>query len=202
MGQCTLLITSTGLHHNNDPVDFDQMAKDFVAEIKATGVHTIHTATLKADGMSGEQNLLIVESGDATGETEYGAFIDGILKGLMLQFRISGAKFLKHPKFKEAIHCLIIVAKDCTDAPANIDDILYDQVETLINKIIDQQQLAGPVEVGAAAPPRLKRIRTKAEVVEEIKRQGGDPTRFNPMILSLLMYLPNIIEFIRTLLGK
>lgn len=199
MGQCTLLITSTGQHHNNDPVDFDQMAKEFVAEIKATGVHTIHTATLKADGMSGEQNLLIVESGSQP--DEFGGLFDGFVKNLLGQVSISGMKFLKHPKTKEGIHCFIIAAKDSTTAPANIDDLIYDQVENLINKIIDQQQLAGPIEVGAAGP-RLKRIRTKAEVVEEIKRQGGDPTRFNPMILSLLMYLPNIIEFIRTLLGK
>jgi len=195
---CTLLVTSTGQHHNNDPLDFDMMAKEFVAELKQTGVHNVHTATLTCDGGSGEQNLLLVESGDVA---EFGGFFDGFIKNLLGQVSISGMKFLKHPKTKEGIHCFIIAAKDSTTAPANIDDLLYDKVEELINNIIDQQQLAGPIEVGAAAP-RPRRIHTREQVIEEIRKQGGDPTKFNPMLISLLMYLPNIIEFIRKLLGK
>lgn len=200
MGQCTLTLRNTGFHHNdNAPNDFDYMAKEFIRDLRVAG-HTVDSATLTREGAAGEENLLLVESGDNF--PEYGAFWDGLLKGLLNQVSISGTKFIKHPKFKEAVHCLVIVAKDCTTAPGNIDDILYDQVENLINRIIDQQQLSGPVEVGAVGAPRVKRIRTREQVIEEIRNQGGDPSKFNPLILSLLMYLPSIIEFIRTMLGK
>jgi len=127
-----------------------------------------------------------------------------------MTFAFDRKKFIKHPEFKKAIHSFAIAAKDAASLPADLDDVAIDQIVMLLDGIIDQQQLSGPLEVGAtpdemARPRRLRKYHTREEVLEAIRQAGGDPSdtiKFSPAILLLLQYLPTLIDFIMKLINK
>jgi hypothetical protein len=205
MGKCKIVIEATGANHNKKPYDIDQMAREFILDLKFAG-HTVGVGTCSTG--AGEENLLLIESG-AVGD-EVGSLMDGFLKGLLNQISFNGKAFIKHPKFKEGLQCFAIAAKDAATAPGGLDDFAIDQIQNVLLGIIDQQQLEGPIEVGAAGPTgasrkRAKKLRNEQEVIDEIIKLGGDPKdekKFSPLLIGLLTYLPNFIQFLMTLMGK
>lgn len=50
--------------------------------------------------------------------------------------------------------------------------------------------------------PSFEGRRTKKEVEDMIRSEGGDPKGFAPWVLFVLQFLPTAIELIRKLLGK
>jgi len=49
MGNCMISIEVTGSHHNGEPYDIDQLAKEFVLTLKSKG-HTVSHAALNVGG--------------------------------------------------------------------------------------------------------------------------------------------------------
>jgi len=183
------------------PERVDMATRAFLDDLADDG-HSIATATMTDSDSAGETNLLVRESSE---QAEYGAFIDSIVKTLLNQISLSPKKVLKNPNFKAGLRQISVAFKEEINTPGQFDDFLIDQMMVILEKIIDEQQV-GPIEVGAAfGGKRPKRLRSREEVIAKIKELGGDPTdqtKFNPIIISLLMYLPTFIEFITKLLGK
>ena len=186
------------------------MGKSLVSHLRQEG-HEITVAAIKFPGNTGDKVDLLAVKGTVEEAEQFGILADILLKNLLgkLTFAFDPKKLIKHPEFKKGIHSFAIAAKDAASLPADLDDVVIDQIVMLLDGIIDQQQLSGPIEVGATpdqmARPRLKRYHTREEVLEAIRQAGGDPSdtrKFSPAILLLLQYLPTLIDFIMKLINK
>lgn len=86
--------------------------------------------------------------------------------------------------------------------------LLIDAAKTAFSTMVDKLKEKLPLVVGAsqqsvgAAVIEASRRRTKEEVDQMIRDQGGDPAMFAPWVLLVLQILPSAIELIKKLLGK
>jgi hypothetical protein len=126
--------------------------------------------------------------------------MEGIFDGLLERlFRDAfDADKIDKPKLKSAASLAADAMKPATKLPADIDDAGWDMLKDAANKLIDSIGVEGPITVGAAPVGR----RTRKDVEDAIRAEGGDPKAFAPWLLLLLQYAPLMVELIRKLLGK
>lgn len=124
-----------------------------------------------------------------------GGIFDGILKGLLSNLKPDFKK-LDKAKLKQGVGLALDSLKPTMTG--NLDDMLLDAAKSALESVIDgiAADQSGPLVVGA------RKKRTKEEVEDLIRSEGGDPTKFAPWVLLLLQFLPTAIELIRKLLGK
>lgn len=124
-----------------------------------------------------------------------GGIFDGLLTNLLKNMKPDFSK-LDKTKLKQGVSLALDSLK--TTISGTLDDMLIDAAKTALENVIDGigVEQSGPMVVGA------RKRRTKEEVEEMIKAEGGDPAQFSPFILLLLQLLPSAIELIRRLLGK
>jgi len=133
---------------------------------------------------------------ESTIPPEVGGVIDSLLKGLLSNLKPDLGKIDK-AKLKQGIGLCLDSLK--TTISGSLDDMLIDAAKEAIGGLIDgvkSEENGGKLMVGA------KRRRSKEEVEDLIKAEGGDPVKFAPWVLLLLQYLPQAIDLIRKLLGK
>jgi hypothetical protein len=103
------------------------------------------------------------------------------------------------PKLKSAVSLAADACKPATKLPADLDDKGWDMLKDAANVLIDKIGVQAPITVGAA--PEVGR-RTRKDVEDAIRAEGGDPATFAPWLLLLLQFAPMMVELIRKLLGK
>jgi len=124
-----------------------------------------------------------------------GGIFDNILKGLLGSLKPDFSK-LDKAKLKQGIGLALDSLKPTMSG--SLDDMLLDAAKTALESVIDGLGVdqSGPLVVGA------RKKRSKEEVEELIRSEGGGPTQFAPWILLVLQFLPTAIDLIRKLLGK
>lgn len=124
-----------------------------------------------------------------------GGIFDNILKGLLSNLKPDFKK-LDKAKLKQGVGLALDSLKPTMSG--SLDDMLLDAAKTALESVIDGIAVdqSGPMVVGA------RKKRSKEEVEELIKAEGGDPTKFALWVILLLQFLPTAIELIRKLLGK
>ena len=131
-----------------------------------------------------EDNVLVV-----------GGLFDNILKGLLSNLKPDFSK-LDKSKLKQGVGLALDSLKPTMSG--SLDDMLLDAAKSALENVIDNLGVdpKGPLVVGA------KRRRSKEEVEELIRNEGGSPAQFAPWLLLVLQFLPTAIELIRKLLNK
>lgn len=124
-----------------------------------------------------------------------GGIFDGLIDNLLKNMKPDFKK-LDKAKLKQGVGLALDSLKGMVSG--SLDDMLIDAAKTALESVIDGigVEQSGPMVVGA------RKRRTKEEVEEMIKAEGGDPAQFSLFILLLLQFLPTAIELIRKLLGK
>ncbi len=124
-----------------------------------------------------------------------GGVFDNILKGLLGSLKPDLPKIDKTLLKSGVGQCLDSLKPTMT---GTLDDMLIDAAKAALNGIIDGFGVKedGHLVVGA------KRKRSKEEVEDAIRAEGGDPSTFAHWLLLALQFAPQIIELIRKLLGK
>lgn len=125
-----------------------------------------------------------------------GGIFDNILKGLLSNLKPDFSKLDKE-KLKHGVALALDSLKPTMSG--SLDDMLLDAAKNALAAVIDGlgvQAPNGPLVVGA------KKRRSKEEVEEMIRAEGGDPKTFAPWIMLLLQFLPTAIDLIRRLLSK
>lgn len=152
--------------------------------------------------------------------------VGGFFDGLFDTFKPDPAKIDK-AKLKSAVSLAMDAMKPATTWPANIDDMMYDQLKTVASTYIDKLGVAdgGPVTVGSdieytagdvdaylgtfsgvndevrkklrKKPKLLNLVKTEFTAAEQAKLVG------NPFLIGLLsIFGPLIIEWIKNWLSK
>lgn len=125
-----------------------------------------------------------------------GWLMDNILKGLLGSLKPDFTKLDKE-KLKQGVGLALDSLKPTMSG--SLDDMLLDAAKNALAAVIDGLGVAspsGPLVVGA------KKKRSKEEVEELIRAEGGDPKTFAPWILLVLQFLPTALDLIKRLLGK
>lgn len=126
--------------------------------------------------------------------TVVGGFFDDLLKRFLSGLAPDLSK-LDKAKAKSGVGDLIDAVKPVFGGGA-IVSMLLDAGKELVQDWIDELGTPGPLVIGA------RRKKTRQEVEDAIRAEGGDPATFSPFLLLLLQYAPMLIELIRKLLGK
>lgn len=125
-----------------------------------------------------------------------GGIFDNILKGLLGSLKPDFSK-LDKAKLKQGVGLMLDSLKPTMSG--SLDDMLLDAAKTALEGFIDDlgvQSPSGPLVVGA------KRKRSREEVEDMIRAEGGEPKTFAPWLLLVLQFLPDAIALIKKLLGK
>lgn len=131
-----------------------------------------------------------------------GGLFDNLLKSI-----IQWPDFSKidHAKLKNGIGLSFDSLKPAVNA---IGVLLIDAAKTALETMIDKMKEKAPLVVGASHQNMANMIvessrrRSREEVEDMIRAEGGDPALFAPWILLVLQILPTAIDLIRKLLGK
>ena len=135
------------------------------------------------------------------------SFIQNSIKSLLSQVDFDSRAFVKHPEFRKGVASFAIAAKAAAKAPFDLDDKGIDQLVIIIDSVIEKQKNTGPIEVGSTAELHEvgKAWRSRKEVEELIRAEGGDPTKFAPWVLiglQFIQFLPQLIALIQQFLGS
>jgi hypothetical protein len=126
--------------------------------------------------------------------TVVGGFLDNLLKNFLAGLKPDMAK-LDKAKAKSGVNDLIDSVKGVFGGGA-IVSMLLDSAKELAGEWIDGLGVKQPLVIGA------NRRRSRQDVEDAIRAEGGDPATFSPFLLLLLQYAPMLVELIRKLLGK
>lgn len=131
-----------------------------------------------------------------------GGLFDSLLKSV-----------LQWPDFSKVDHAMLIDGAnksfDSLKPAVNaIGVLLIDAAKTAFATMVEKLKAKSPLVVGASHQAlanmviEASRRRTKEEVDQMIRDQGGDPAMFAPWVLLVLQILPTAIDLIKRLLGK
>lgn len=131
-----------------------------------------------------------------------GGLFDNLLKSL-----------IQWPDFKKADHAMlkqgIGLSLDALKPTTNsLGGMVIEAAKTALMGLVDTLKSSAPLIVGASPEDREEQVvgagrkRSKKDVEDMIRAEGGDPKTFAPWLLLLLQFLPTAIELIRKLLNK
>lgn len=138
------------------------------------------------------------------------SIIRGMSSGVSLSGLLHGDLFDKTkidiPLVENGVGTILDCIEVAVTSPGNLDKMAFDAIKDVAHNFLlglkQSHPDSGGLVVGAAGPVGKKKpLRTREEVEDLIRAQGGDPKKFVEWIW-LLQFLPNAIALIMKLLGK